>query len=457
MPKVTDSNQTQSTSQGINISTLRRKRGNIIGHITTFARLVENSQHPEQCDVGLLRAHLDSLKEIYARFDDIQSELEELDESEGPRRYEIHNDYVAIIARANVLIQPQYGNLPSRRNTTDSSATSVTAPMAIKLPEMRLPTFDGEIEKWASYFDSFSSMIDQNMDLTPVQKLQYLRSTLTGKAAACIECLSTTDANYSDAIELLKEKFDCKRRVLLKHCNAIRAIPKLSTDSPESLGNLVDTIRQNLRALKNLGINVASWDCILISIILWKINPDTAWHWELSLRDKQMPSYNHLLDFLEKRANCAAVPQRRSVAASEPHNRSSSAKSPSNKRPTRNYAFVTATNSQESDQQHDHRRTYETPATPSRCPICQDTHCIWRCEKFHSLSVEKRTAAVRKAVLCSNCLRADHNQETCKRGACRICNKYHHTLLHQPKRSPNRTTSPSERVTPAGSQSETSD
>lgn len=124
-------------------------------------------------------------------------------------------------------------------------------------------------------------MIDQNVDLTPVQKLQYLCTTLTGKAAACIQSLSTTDANYADAIDLLKNKFDCKRRVLLKHCDAIQAIPKLLKDSPEALGDLVDTVRQNLRSLKNLGIDTSSWDCIIISIILSKISSDTTWHWEL--------------------------------------------------------------------------------------------------------------------------------------------------------------------------------
>ncbi|XP_076763717.1 uncharacterized protein LOC143431086 [Xylocopa sonorina] len=92
-----------------------------------------------------------------------------------------------------------------RRNTFESSATSSTIPYAIKLPEMQLPTFDGTYEIWASFYDVFSSIIDRNENLTPVQKLQYLLSILTGMAAVCIGCLSTTDANYTDAIELTVE------------------------------------------------------------------------------------------------------------------------------------------------------------------------------------------------------------------------------------------------------------
>ncbi|CAD1476680.1 unnamed protein product [Heterotrigona itama] len=113
--------------------------------------------------------------------------------------------------------------------------------MVVKLPEMSLPNFDGASESWASFFDIFSSVIDQNEDLTPGQKLQYLRSTLRGRAS-CIEALPT------------KCKFD----------------------------------------------KCASKNSLLFTTILSKITPNTVWQWELTLKDKKMPIYTELLDFLEK-------------------------------------------------------------------------------------------------------------------------------------------------------------
>ncbi|CAK9826222.1 hypothetical protein ANTRET_LOCUS7949 [Anthophora retusa] len=442
MAKSMEQSSTQSASHGISISTLRRKRGNIVGHITTFAKLLDNARQSERRDVGLLRAHLTSLHEIWERFDAIQLELEEADESEEPRRFQIHGDYIAVVARANALIDGDHPSMHTRRNTTDSPAPTVSAPIAIKLPEMRLPTFDGKIENWASYFESFSSMIDQNADLTPLHKLQYLRSTLTGKAAACIESLGMTDANYADAIELLKEKFDCKRRILLKHCEAIIGLPKLTRDTPEALGDLVDIIRQNLRSLKNLEVNISSWDCMLVSIILTKISADTAWHWELSLKDKQMPAYTHLLDFLEKRANCLPIIQQRTTQTVGQYNRGPSGKLSGNKQPSRSHAFVTATQANESRHPREQVKIEKTTANPPRCPICNDEHGIWRCEQFHALSAISRLAAVRKASLCANCLRPKHNIDVCKKGSCRICQKHHHTLLHQSRQTFDRTTSP---------------
>ncbi|CAK9809288.1 hypothetical protein ANTQUA_LOCUS5973 [Anthophora quadrimaculata] len=277
MAKSLEQSSTQSISHSISLSTLRRKRGNIVGQITAFSKFLDNAEQSERCDIALVRAHLANLDKVWEHFDEIQLELEIADDNEQPRRFQICDDYVAAVARANTIIEGEHRHTHPRRNVTDSPALTVTAPMAIKLPEMRLPTFDGKIEDWASYFESFSSIIHQNADLTPLQKLQYLRSTLTGKAAACIGLLSMTDSNYADAIELLKEKFDCKRRILLKHCDAIIGLPKLTQDSPKALGDLVDTVRQNLRSLKNLEVDISSWDCILTSIILTKISADTAW------------------------------------------------------------------------------------------------------------------------------------------------------------------------------------
>nr|XP_034194538.1 uncharacterized protein LOC117610817 [Osmia lignaria] len=451
MPKALDQSTSQSTSQGINLSTLRRKRGNIVGHITAFSKLLDTAKKSEQRDLGLLRAHLTNLYEIWDRFDAIQLELEEADESEVPRRYQIHGDYIAVVASANALIEGDRPRMPPRRITTDSSAPSVTAPMAIKLPEMRLPTFDGKIENWASYFESFSSMIDQNADLSLVQKLQYLRSTLTGKAAACIQSLSTTDSNYADAIELLKEKFDCKRRILLKHCNAIIGLPKITRDSPEALGDLVDTVRQNLRSLKNLEVDTSSWDSILIAIILTKLSTETVYQWELSLKDKQMPTFASLLEFLDKRANCIIMTHQKPAQTDGQHNRGPPGKSIV-KQSSRSHAFVTTTRANETQNSRETVKPSGTFANYPRCPICQDEHGIWRCEKFHALSVGARLSAVRKASLCSNCLRAEHNLELCKKGSCRICKKHHHTLLHLPTQVVNRptTTPPTKLSTSAG-------
>ncbi|XP_076247771.1 uncharacterized protein LOC143187438 [Calliopsis andreniformis] len=430
--KSSDDSASQSIVQGINIHTLRRKRGHVIGQINTFAKFLDSCERLETRNIPLIETHLNGLQDIWKRFDEIQFDIEELDDSEIQRRYEIQNHYYEVITRAKVMIDRTPASVSIRRNRSDSNTPSGLTPIAIKLPQMRLPTFDGSIEKWSSFFDIFTSVIHNNEDLSAVQKLQYLRSTLTGQAAASIESLSTTEANYATAIELLKEKYDNTRKILLRHCNAIREYPKLAKDTPEAIGKLVDTIQQHLRSLQNLGENIDAWDSMLNSIILSKIGSDTAWHWELSLKDKKMPSCKILLEFLEKRADCGQSPSLKSNFTTERQIENRNFKN----RPQRNQVFVTGKiQSSEQNPKHVYNESASTFVKPSTCPICNEQHSIWSCETFHNQSVKDRITTVKKSALCTNCLRKGHLPESCRGGSCRICSKRHHTLLHNPEQS----------------------
>ncbi|XP_029055294.2 uncharacterized protein LOC114882599 [Osmia bicornis bicornis] len=427
------SSHAQTATRGSNIGTLRRRRGHILGQISSLKTFLDYYEESDSRDSFLLETHLNGLNETWKKFDDLQFALEELDESEEPRRYQIQNDYYTAIARANRLLHNGQPTGSTTRAANPSPASTASAPMAIKLPEMRLPTFDGTIEEWSSFHDIFTLMIDRNEDLTPVQKFQYLRSTLTGKAAACIKALSTTDANYHDAIELLREKYDCPRRVILGHCDALRDIPKLIRDTPEALGDLVDNVNQHLRALTSLGENVISWNSLLLSMILSKLNSNTVWHWELALKDKRtVPAYTDLLAFLEKRANCARTSITRAAPTAEPRGSGPSGNPRVMKhRPSRGHAFLSTKTRQHPYEDHRTNDRQHMSAPPRRCPVCDKNHIIWFCERFHGSSVRDRIAAVNRASLCHNCLRDGHNADACKHGTCRICRKKHHTLLHQ--------------------------
>ena len=70
-----------------------------------------------------------------------------------------------------------------------------------KLPKLSLPRFNGDPTKWLSFWDSFSSAIDENDDLSDVDKFQYLRSLLEGPVVSAIAGLSfSTFSTYVDPL-----------------------------------------------------------------------------------------------------------------------------------------------------------------------------------------------------------------------------------------------------------------
>jgi hypothetical protein len=77
--------------------------------------------------------------------------------------------------------------------------------------------FDGTVEEWESFYDTFISTIDRNEKLTSVQKYYYPRSSVTGKVARNIQSLDVTESNYFIGTNVLKEKFVCHRQVCMHH------------------------------------------------------------------------------------------------------------------------------------------------------------------------------------------------------------------------------------------------
>ena len=56
-----------------------------------------------------------------------------------------------------------------------------------KLPEIKLPEFDGEYSKWVFFKNSFESTIHNQSDLSNIEKHQYLIGVLKGEAKKVIE------------------------------------------------------------------------------------------------------------------------------------------------------------------------------------------------------------------------------------------------------------------------------
>ena len=69
----------------------------------------------------------------------------------------------------------------------------------IKLPQASMPKFDGCYEEWLSFKDAFTSMIGSQNDLRIQEKLQYLKSSLSGEAFNKIKIFGITDETFKRA------------------------------------------------------------------------------------------------------------------------------------------------------------------------------------------------------------------------------------------------------------------
>ncbi|CAG7821478.1 unnamed protein product [Allacma fusca] len=62
------------------------------------------------------------------------------------------------------------------------SAAPNTTKVKVKLPDLEVPSFSGELENWNSFHDLFVAAVHNRSHLPDSQKLQYLKSSLKNGA-----------------------------------------------------------------------------------------------------------------------------------------------------------------------------------------------------------------------------------------------------------------------------------
>ena len=139
----------------------------------------------------------------------------------------------------------------------------------VKLPKLALPTFDSEITKFFSFWDSFERMIGNNEDLSSIDKFNYLKRNLRGEFQAVLEGLPIRERTYDAAVTLLKKRFRSTQKIISIHMDKIVKLKSCESENTAELRSLYDQINILVRGLEALGINYEKYGCLLVSI-LWQ-------------------------------------------------------------------------------------------------------------------------------------------------------------------------------------------
>ena len=80
--------------------------------------------------------------------------------------------------------------LPNQANRSSTEGVNLSASSSIratstkpKLPKLTLPKFKGEVTMFQAFWDSFSSAVNANPNLSAIDKFNYLKALLEGPAA----------------------------------------------------------------------------------------------------------------------------------------------------------------------------------------------------------------------------------------------------------------------------------
>ncbi len=136
-----------------------------------------------------------------------------------------------------------------------------------RLPKLSL---NGNSLHWQTFWDSFNAAVHSNTSLSGVQKFNYLKARTNDDAARAISGFPLPNANYEQAVTLLKERFGQSHKIVNAHMQAFLNVTTPSANVT-SLRQFYDTIKNYVRGLSALGKSEESFGSLLIPIILSKL------------------------------------------------------------------------------------------------------------------------------------------------------------------------------------------
>lgn len=156
--------------------------------------------------------------------------------------------------------------------TLESSPSDTpTAKVPVKLPELKLKAFDGNLLQWTSFWDTYESTIHSNKGIPEIQKFTYLKSLLERPASEAIAGLALTSANYTQAIALLQRRYGNKEKIVNRHMELLVALEGATDNKLVTLRKLYDKIEGHLRSLQALKVTTESYSSLLCPILVKKL------------------------------------------------------------------------------------------------------------------------------------------------------------------------------------------
>ncbi|XP_055590082.1 uncharacterized protein LOC129742234 [Uranotaenia lowii] len=172
----------------------------------------------------------------------------------------------------------------------------------VKLPDIKLPVFNGKLRDWIPFRDMFDSLIHKNEQLSDIDKFTYLRSAISGEALQEISSIELSADNYQIACDMLEKRYENKKLIVKAYLDALFGIEPLKKESGEALNHLVSDFDRNIQMLGKIGEDTEKWSTVLAYMVCTRLDSVTLRQWESHHNSKDVPTYQKVMDFLRDQA-----------------------------------------------------------------------------------------------------------------------------------------------------------
>ncbi|XP_063915021.1 uncharacterized protein LOC135131281 [Zophobas morio] len=134
-----------------------------------------------------------------------------------------------------------------------------------------------------------------------------------GEPLSIVKSLPISDGNYLIVYESLTNRYENKRLLVTTYWQSVNNANKATSDSPQSLRNLVNSFTENLAALDQISgslnppASLDLWDFTLFNWMLSKLDASTRKRFELENSGIDFPTFNSLKEFVLRQCKALEV------------------------------------------------------------------------------------------------------------------------------------------------------
>jgi len=313
----------------------------------------------------------------------------------------------------NVVVDVSPSDVQSN-NAGSLRSGSVQVFKPARLPEIPLPTFEGDIYEWITFRDRFITSVDRREHLSNIDKFYYLVGCCKGAARDAIRGIPVSDHNYKLAWSTLEERFHKPRLVACSLIEKLLSAQRATSENLPELNRLLVVFDEGVSLLESLNIPNLG-DFILFSIASRCLPIYSIKLFEAQLSNG-FPTVKDLLTFIKSRvAILECIPRESTSKQSNSHKVTKTA-SYNARKPPLHTSMVTSNN---------------PPKAAQSCKCCKGIHDLTSCPKFKGWTQTARNDWARDQRICFRCLRPGHWVTKCKSSnVCGQCSRWHHSLLH---------------------------
>ncbi|XP_055590993.1 uncharacterized protein LOC129743074 [Uranotaenia lowii] len=231
----------------------------------------------EDSTQGQIEVRLGKIDELWENFCDTlvqikaHDDFKETDDLFDKERQDLSNQYyfckAFLVDRAREFAVPDSINHTVRMNETSGHSGMDH----VRLPQIKLQSFNGDIEDWLGFRDLFTSLIHWKTDLSEVEKFHYLKGCLEGEPKTLIDSLQITQANYTVAWETLLKRYNNSKQLKKRQIQALFSLPHLNKE------------------------------LLLVHLLSTRLDPVTRRGWEELSASKEADTLGDLTEFIRRR------------------------------------------------------------------------------------------------------------------------------------------------------------